>query len=289
MIGQNIKNIITTNFVKFNGGGEGTQNGGSKYEFIYYLRIFSCILIILKHVSGSALDYFYDKNVYESINYIVLSSINNILWFAINIFFMITGYIFLSKNKKCTYTTIIKNIIKIFIYLIVFGIIFSFLLKIIGGRRLYSLSDFSNKIVNGELNIIDIFLNSIKDVIAMKNQWGHMWFMYEILKIYLLLPIIKSFVDSQKNNIYRLFIIALTFNLIIPFYSNIYQISIYNFFPVNFSIIMVLLGGIINRLNINIKNSAKFILLITFIIIIAKYISNNIINDNVAICNTKVE
>jgi surface polysaccharide O-acyltransferase-like enzyme len=256
-----------------------------EYPFIYYLRIFACLCILIKHIAGSAVDYFWNPSIYDSFARIILLSINNILWFAVNLFFMITGYIYLSDEKECTYKTLFKNILRLFLYLLVFGLLFSILLEVIGGRRLYSLNDLVRLLHERPLSL-DMFARSIKNVLAGKNQWGHMWFMYEIIKVYLILPILKSFTKENKYGIYILTAILIAFNYILPELGRYTGIHVYNFFPAGVYLFMVLLGGLVSKIINKIRPMHQVISFILFIIIISYYFYQNIINSSVRIIGT---
>lgn len=255
------------------------------YTFIHYLRIFACLLIVIKHVAGSAVDYFYNSaTVAESIR-VALLTINNILWFAVNLFFMITGFIYLSDDKECTYKSVSKNIIRLFLYLLVFGLIFTLLLEVIGGRRLFSLNDFFNLLGTRPITL-DLVLKSLKEVLAGRNQWGHMWFMYEIIKIYLILPILKPFVKANEKNIFILLGITILFNYIFPMIRKPFGITIYNFFPAGIYIIMTVLGGAFAKIHKNIKTSYSCIAAFLAIVLIATYSYSNIITGSIRYIGT---
>lgn len=256
-----------------------------EYPFIYYLRIFACLCILVKHIAGSAVDYFWNPSEYDSFARIILLSINNILWFAVNLFFMITGYIYLSDEKECTYKTLFKNILRLFLYLLVFGVLFSILLEVIGGRRLYSLNDLVRLLHERPLSL-DMFARSMKNVLVGRNQWGHMWFMYEIIKVYLILPILKSFTKENKYGIYILTVLLLAFNYILPELGKYTGIHIYNFFPAGVYLFMVILGGLLSEIIYKIRPMHQVISFILFVIIISYYFYQNITNASVRIIGT---
>ncbi len=252
------------------------------YTFIHYLRIFACLLIVIKHVAGSAVDYFFNAASYENSIRIALLTINNVLWFAVNLFFMITGFIYLSDEKECTYKSIGKNIIRLFLYLLIFGLIFTLLLQIIGGRRLFSLNDFFNLLGTRPITT-DLVLKSFRDVLAGRNQWGHMWFMYEIIKIYLILPIIKPFVKENDKNIFILLGIIILCNYIFPIISKSYGITIYNFFPAGIYLIMTVIGGAFAKIYKKIKNLYSYIGAAIAIALMAYYCYGNIAQGRIRI------
>lgn len=256
-----------------------------EYIFINYLRVFACALIIIKHVAGSCLDYFFSLGGYDGFYSIILWSINYILWFAVNLFFMITGYIYLSDNKECTYKSISKNIIRLFLYLFIFGILFTLLLEIIGGRRLYSIGDFINILKTHPITI-DTVTRSIGSVLTAKNQWGHMWFMYDIIKIYIILPIIKSFTKDNDYNIYILTGLLCLFNIFIPIFTKYTGISIYNFLPSGIYIIMTCIGGLLSKLTDKINKTHSIICSIVSALIIVFYFIYNINNKSVLFLGT---
>lgn len=136
-----------------------------------------------------------------------------------------------------------------------------------------------------------IDLNIVKYTIqaALENtSWGHLWYLYVCLGLYLILPIIKKFVEhrNQAEYIYILCILFLC-GSIIPFINNLFGLSIAFQLPITcYSIFYALLGKFIHDKNccaIKFKICAYVVVCFTvfsFISIISHNFSSLVFDEN---------
>ena len=157
------------------------------------LRVIAMMSIIFYHVAGNTLGTYNitgtSKTVYEIIMLL--------LSFAIPIFMMISGYIFLNPNKKITVKEMLsKYCFRILLAILIFGSMFVLI------EQVY-------------LNNFDI-LELIKRVVF-NDTWAHMWYLYLILGIYLITPIFKLITDNIDDKRFNYLIILLfIFTICIP-------------------------------------------------------------------------
>lgn len=148
-------------------------------------------------------------------------------------FFLITGYLWLSDKKICTYSKTLHNIIRFVLVLFSIGLCYAFM------ERFFTTRSFS-------LNLI---LASLTDVLT-GNLWDHMWFLYSIIGVYLLLPVLKPFFEQRPVKDLSVFVaILFVFSILSPIISQTTSYAI----PVNLhlseSIFFVCAGGLISKLS----------------------------------------
>ncbi len=157
------------------------------------LRIISSIAIISLHVSASYLDAATNPNIfgYTYLNGIMWSSIYNVFArFAVPCFIMIAGAFALSNEENCNYGIYYKKIFKkIYVPTLVFSGLY-----VIYSMCLVLLSNY----MGGNESIIVPVIEAIKGI-----PFSHLWYLYMMIGVYLLVPIIirmkKSI--SKKNYI----------------------------------------------------------------------------------------
>lgn len=145
----------------------------SKQASITILRIISTFAVIWLHVNGTVWgnqDLFNItefQNIFYAINYYIM-------YWAVPCFIMITGSLHLSKTDLPLKKFYKKYLLRTLIVLLVFGYGYSLLME-------YSELGRNPK----------VFLNAILDVFIFKT-FAHLWYLYELIGIYILLPFIKK-------------------------------------------------------------------------------------------------
>ena len=165
---------------------------------IYYidvLRVLACLLVILIHASAM-----YVLNNFGSFNYWIGNIINSFSRVSVPIFVMISGALILDNNYNFTVKKIIKHIRKLIIFFAFWSLLYCILFRI----------------------IIPIFINceNINIVIIIgdliKGHY-HLWFIYMIIGLYLISPLLRLWVTKDNKKYVEYFIIlSLIFNFLIP-------------------------------------------------------------------------
>lgn len=195
------------------------------------LRIISAIAVVIIHsvsapISNSTIVYS-DSLVFN------LNLIHILLNWSVPVFFMITGYCLLIK-EECTYEYCFTHVIKYLCVLSTVGLFYSLLEEI-----------FVFKTIN-----IGIITQSVKNVIEGK-LWDHMWFVYAIIGVYLVMPVIHNFMEQGSRNILILTTLLFLFNILFPTVEK--QISVGVSFPFSGYLFYVCFGGAVAKLQINKK------------------------------------
>lgn len=149
------------------------------------LKAISIILVILIHVLAGYRDMYLanDNRLY----YYLLSFADSFTRTAVPTFFMITGIFMLSKNLEKDYKSYLKKRIpKLLIPLLIFSIAY------------YLFENIEN---DNKLSLLSFF----QEVTNSGGVIYHLWFMYDIIKIYLLIPflsiLVKHLSKKKLNNL----------------------------------------------------------------------------------------
>ena len=181
--------------------------------FIDYLRVFSCLSVIMIHVLASARTVFPDHTMFEELLCKVLPYM---MYYAVPVFFMITGYLFYSKEIKMSYGDFFKKyVLKYIVAVFVFGFGYAVLEEVF--NKNYSLTMPFTALLNTLLG----------------KTWAHMWYLYALVGVMLFIPIIKTLMDRGKESIRYVSLILLISSFLIPTINSLFNIKI------GFDLIMV--------------------------------------------------
>lgn len=172
----------------------------SKKIYVFsYIRAISCIAIICLHTIFTAVG-IYGKTVQENqlISYRVV--MDNLMW-AVPCFIMVTGALLLNREKYISYKKIFtKYIGRVLWAIFVFGLTFAFI------DIVYSVEPMTMRMVWGQL----------AEIITGKS-WSHVWYLYCIIGLYLLLPFYKKIVNnSTRKEMLYLLVMYVVFLSIVP-------------------------------------------------------------------------
>jgi len=161
-----------------------------KINSISYLRALACIGVIILHTFHSASGYAVVEGIITDSGILIADTVRNLMMWAVPCFVMVSGQLLLNPKRNVTYKKIFKQyILRIAVALLAFTFIF----------EVYD-SFFENKGFTA-----DIFLNTIKNVFT-DGSWSHMWYLYLIIAIYLMLPFFRSVAGAltKKDSCYLL-------------------------------------------------------------------------------------
>ena len=189
-----------------------------KHLHIQGLRIVAAYAVVLIHIIYQGYIDFPNESTESYLLFF------NFLCFAVPVFVMITGWIWLRPGKIFPQK---KCILKVLLPLFSYGILFSIMEQA-----------FEQKCFN-----IKMLPLSLLYVIQGKS-WAHLWYIYMLLGIYLCMPIIKNAIKDLTDKKLLIMIIALFgFNSVIVDIEKIFMINIAFYIPVSGIFIMYLLLG----------------------------------------------
>lgn len=182
-----------------------------KYSLI---RIIACIAIVVLHMTYGAVS-IYGNMATEGANFASWAIVNNLYW-AVPCFVMVTGALLLDPKREITYKKIFnKYIFKIVIALLIFTILYK-IFDIVMNKEVFSAD-----------TCLEILINFITG-----NSWSHLWYLYMLIGLYLLLPFFRKVVAASTNKeIVWLIVILLIFTSVLPL-ASILDIEIAFYIPI---------------------------------------------------------
>ena len=197
-----------------------------KIVYLEYLRVFCAITVIIDHICISAIHNFdslatnYDRFLYNGVQH----------WshFAVPVFVMITGFLLLNPQKEISLTKAIKKYAwRMVAVLLVVGTAFAWLELFFSSKR-FIVSD-----------IFVSFLNMFEG-----HSWNHLWYLYMLIGLYLITPMLKYMVNTISVRELDLFIgIGLFFTSLWPLIKNLLNIEIGIDFPISSVYVFYMLLG----------------------------------------------
>ena len=164
-----------------------------------YLRAFACICIILLHTTFSTTLMYADE--YTARQTLISQMVMNNLMWCVPCFIMVTGALLLPPEKEITYGALFKKYFaRILKAIVVFGIIFILAVMAFNPAR----------------RTLSYFLQGLYKIFT-GDTWSHMWYLYCLIGLYLLLPAYKKIAAlSEEKDIRYLLIVYAIFLSIMP-------------------------------------------------------------------------
>lgn len=191
---------------------ENSPNTNNKSNRIYYLdilRVIACLSVIMIHSSGT-----YVLKEFGSLNFGVGNVLDGLSRIAVPLFIMISGALMLDKNYNFSTKKLLKHISKMIVFFVFWSGIYCIIFQIV------------DKIII-QHQPFDI----IKIIASLVEGHYHLWFIYLIIGLYLIVPLLRLWVkDENKKQVEYFIILSIIFTYIIPQiisigsnYSNIFE------------------------------------------------------------------
>lgn len=225
-----------------------------------FLRVIAMMSVVMIHIFSTARTDFANHSKVEGI---ITNTIVGILHYSVPIFFMITGILFLNPNKKITISVLYKKYIKRYLLVIlIFGWGFACI------EQVLNIGVNINVIINGFVNMIT------------GNTWAHMWYLYTLVGVMMILPIIKLIIDcdNSENKLFKYtFILLIIFSSILPIAKDLFGFEIGIEIPfVSIYVLYMIIGYFLEngiKKQLNMKYSLLIIMLSFIIIVVSNIIS----------------
>ncbi len=170
---------------------------------IFYLdvtRVIAILCVILIHSSGNFL--YYPKN---SVEFMVGNIFDSCARIAVPLFVMISGALILDENKKLSIRQILIKALKLFFLLMIWTLIYAIytevILKIFVWKDKFNIKQFIKSIILGNY---------------------HLWYLYMLIGLYLITPILRLFVKRENKRFILYFIIlSLSFQFLTNFIQSL--------------------------------------------------------------------
>jgi surface polysaccharide O-acyltransferase-like enzyme len=219
--------------------------------YLNVLRVCAIVGVIMIHVFSPLNGYFsLALTKWESYFCTVL---RNVWQWCVPIFVMISGVIFLDIKKDISVKKLLtKYYFRIILALFIFGIPYAFMEIFFDAHYQFSFNQIG-------LAILNVFKGKL---------WDHMWYLYMIAGLYLIIPFLKIFVKNCGKNVLEYIIVVLfIFTSVIPFMENVFSIKLGFYIPITSVYVFYLLFGYyIHVYKIAINNKILFCLMALYFI-----------------------
>ena len=207
------------------------NNNTNRIIWLDYLRAFSCLVVVAIHtISGwtSTID---ASNLRARIGMDIIESFR----VAVPLFLMISGALLLRKNTVITFEKCKVYIVRMLLVLATFGLAYCLIESFMNGQRGFSL-----------------IINSIANLLS-GESWGVMWYVYMIIGIYMLMPILKKYTDNCDNREFATsMILFFIIGSMIPTINGFLGLKITNFYlGISIYVFYFLLGQCMYRCRIS--------------------------------------
>ncbi|MDR1325710.1 MAG: acyltransferase family protein, partial [Treponema sp.] len=238
---------------------QATGNRQQATGYLNVLRVYACIAVIVFHVFSN------DSSLTEFEKYICVI-LNNIWLWHVPSFVMISGVLFLDKEKEISVSKIYKKyVFRIVLALVIFGLPFAFMELFFNAHYQFNIEQIGTAIIN-------VFQGKL---------WDHMWYLYMIIGLYILLPLFKIFVNfAGKKALEYVIIILFIFTSVIPTLQNIFPYKLGSYIPINSVFVLyLLLGHYIHQYDVRINNKLLFLTSLLYLLYMALIsLNKNFIN-----------
>lgn len=204
----------------------------SKSKAISILRIAATAAVVFSHACSTITEN-PEVATLAPQKFATLDYLLNICKWHVPMFFMLTGMLLLNK-KELTPSTMIKKYSKrMLLALCVFGIPFALLIQFFETRKL-SIQMLGKAIL--------MTLNN--------ESFSHLWYLFTMIGVYLVLPILKLIVDKASKELLRYYLIILfALNFVVPFLKTL-GFSLAFTMPLgSYVIFYILLGFYLSRIS----------------------------------------
>ncbi|SEQ44482.1 Surface polysaccharide O-acyltransferase, integral membrane enzyme [Treponema bryantii] len=249
------------------------QSDKIRFEYITLLRVIGTFAVIGIHVVCTPVTLY--GTIYSTIDLRLSVFITNLLrMFAVPLFIMISGALFLNPEKDFDLSKFLKkNVVRILTVLIIFSFIFCLLE-----------SYFNERIIS--ISVIKIVLRNLIE----GKSWAHMWFLYMLPGLYFSVPLLRPFVKNATDKEFNFTLLILfIFLSFIPTLEKKFNIKTGITIPItSIYFLYFLLGSAISHRNLfdSLKTCVTLILLPSLFILIELFIPNTIIIEDAVLKNT---
>lgn len=147
---------------------------GPRKQFLDVLRVLATCAVVLMHVLTGATDVT-DASIVPEYRSLLLSVMDLVTW-CVPIFLLISGYLFLNPERTLTYPVMIKKYCRrIALAILLFGVPYA-----------------ASELVVAERTFRVMMIPEALKMTLTGHTWSHMWYLYLILFLYLITPLLKK-------------------------------------------------------------------------------------------------
>lgn len=191
------------------------------------IRAVSCMAVVILHTFFA----FASMAGAGSVNYTVSFIVRNLMFWAVPCFVMVTGALLLNPHKRVGYGKVLtKYIPRMVVALVLFSGIF-YAIDVACG-----FTDLSSATVR----------DLLKSLITGQRLWSHMWYLYTMIALYLIIPLLNPLLRLGKKTAVAASVVLFVFLSILPMLSSLLDISFSFYMPLHTIYpLYLLLGGVL--------------------------------------------
>lgn len=191
------------------------------------IRAVSCMAVVILHTFFA----FASMAGQGSVNYTVSFIVRNLMFWAVPCFVMVTGALLLNPHKRVGYGKVLtKYIPRMVVALVLFSGIF-YAIDVACG-----FTDLSSGTVR----------DLLKALVTGQGLWSHMWYLYTMIALYLLIPILNPFLRLGRKTAAAAAVVLFIFLSVLPMLSSLLEISFSFYMPLHTIYpLFLLLGGVL--------------------------------------------
>lgn len=166
------------------------QNSHSRQFFVDLMRVVAIFFVVILHTSESVTNHWNKIPLFDWMSGNVYNSFSR---FCVPVLFMLTGFLLLDKEESLG-VFFGKRLRKIIIPLIAWSVIYLFLSQSYSNYTLFNA------------------IKSMTRTIFIGPAYYHLWFLYSLIPIYLLIPILRVFTKGASQTVTWYFILLCFFS-----------------------------------------------------------------------------
>lgn len=178
-----------------------TENGRLAYADL--LRTFAALAVVVLHISACWLE----QTAVGSTSWTVLCLYDSLVRWCVPVFVMLSGAFLLDPKKSVTYRDIfLKYILRVLIALLVWG-------------TFYALLDYGHSGPTFTWAGVKSALNHV----LWADTHYHLWFLYMIIGLYLITPILRAFIrGASRGTLHWFFLLVFIFYSLVPVLNELF-------------------------------------------------------------------
>lgn len=204
----------------------GLTRQSGKVLYFEWLRCIAAAMVVLIHVTSGIMDNYSIADVGVA-RALVWSEIQIAFtrW-CVPAFLMVTGALLLNPDRHIGWQKVWIYVRRMLLVLCTFGFAFCLMKEL-----------FKYRVVN-----LAMFGDSIIDLLS-NNGFSHMWYVYALIGVYLLLPLFKDFVNmSSKRDLEILLVVFFCLTCIVPTINAAFGLRLVSFVWITSTVFYVFLG-----------------------------------------------
>lgn len=157
------------------------------FHYIHCVRVIATLAVILLHTAtGGVFEDFGQERTFENLVPMVYKHLQT--W-SVPAFLLISGALFLSPNKIIDYGTLFRKYVKrLVLALLVFGLPMTMGETILAGQS---------------TSFLEVVATGVKEWL-LGHTWAHMWYLYLLIGLYLMTPVVKPFFNRAAKSEIRI-------------------------------------------------------------------------------------